>query len=737
MVLATSSHLLSSLSLSLRTLVVLFIFLTQDHQTQAAPLLTQPQADNMQKQDGGSHALLELFSGRSVSLKMSTPFLLVRIDAVADQLGSSSATSSPLNVNVVPVVVRTGTIWVTQGVQSPAASSTIVPKPPMSVTNAKKTTATTSSTHAQPVHTIIQTHTATYTATATRLVKVITEMDTLTFTATQTEHLTEHLKIITDTDVLSTQTQMQTGTQTLMTTTVITQDTPNPTYWSMPAQITDLDAAFGIKVFPGPRSNIELVDSIPESASAASGSASSATSSSAATSTSASATSSPDPALQAREIELSIPVLTVPLPFLEPFQIPHQFETVEGDDEESQTQSGSMLQVYYPEGSINPAGSPKGGSQFYASPLDLSSAQSVSLSYSVFFPADFDFVLGGKLPGLYGGRTGCSGGDDAEDCFSTRMMWRKGGAGELYLYAPKQAQTSSLCEDPHSVCDSDYGLSVGRGSFVFKRGGWTNINQTVVLNTPGEQDGKFTLYVDGQKVLEREDILYRNKPSPGGSGDNDDERKGGKGDAGDDKGKGGEGTGGNNSAPSDKPTLKPKPKPVPSPSIPAHIPSIPVAGNPGQGGLGGLLGGLGSILGGGSASGGSSGLLGGILRREDNSFGLRVVPANEKQNQWVWNLGVEVVPEAELEQVELVEGLEEMQEVEVVDDLLDAESSDVPMEEASSQSDMFGIEEDDGGQTIGFQGIFFSTFFGGHEEEYATPKDQYVWFKEFELSVHE
>jgi hypothetical protein len=29
---------------------------------------------------------------------------------------------------------------------------------------------------------------------------------------------------------------------------------------------------------------------------------------------------------------------------------------------------------------------------------------------------------------------------------------------------------------------------------------------------------------------------------------------------------------------------------------------------------------------------------------------------------------------------------------------------------------------------------FYSTFFGGHDPEYASPKDQYVWFKDFAIS---
>jgi hypothetical protein len=95
--------------------------------------------------------------------------------------------------------------------------------------------------------------------------------------------------------------------------------------------------------------------------------------------------------------------------------------------------SSSFLQLLFPQDSIDPARKPTGGAEFYATPLDISSAQNVSLKYSVFFPTDFDFVLAGKMPGLYAGHRGCSGGNAALDCFSTRLMWRKEGAGELYL----------------------------------------------------------------------------------------------------------------------------------------------------------------------------------------------------------------------------------------------------------------------------------------------------------------
>jgi hypothetical protein len=65
---------------------------------------------------------------------------------------------------------------------------------------------------------------------------------------------------------------------------------------------------------------------------------------------------------------------------------------------------------------------------------------------------------------------------------------------------------------PQTVCDQTYGFSIARGSFSFSRGAWTNVSQTVVLNTPGVQDGGFILEVDGRVAIDRTDVFYRDKP---------------------------------------------------------------------------------------------------------------------------------------------------------------------------------------------------------------------------------
>ncbi len=87
-----------------------------------------------------------------------------------------------------------------------------------------------------------------------------------------------------------------------------------------------------------------------------------------------------------------------------------------------------VLKVKYPAGSYS-TGSVKGGTQFYVYPLENVATGHVAFEFEVLFPADFDFVKGGKLPGLFGGKTGCGGGDLAMDCFSARFMWGPNGSG--------------------------------------------------------------------------------------------------------------------------------------------------------------------------------------------------------------------------------------------------------------------------------------------------------------------
>ncbi|WP_336269855.1 polysaccharide lyase [Vreelandella arctica] len=154
------------------------------------------------------------------------------------------------------------------------------------------------------------------------------------------------------------------------------------------------------------------------------------------------------------------------------------------------------LRVHYPAGSSSPSDEPLGGAGFYSDPSSLQEADRACLSYKVRFPADFDFVKGGKLPGLYGGEAP-SGGEsvDGENGFSMRLMWREEGEGELYPY----------------VVDFE-GASVGRGFWRYPTGSWVTIEQEIMLNDPKRENGVARIWVDGQPVLEQKNIVFRTTP---------------------------------------------------------------------------------------------------------------------------------------------------------------------------------------------------------------------------------
>jgi hypothetical protein len=160
----------------------------------------------------------------------------------------------------------------------------------------------------------------------------------------------------------------------------------------------------------------------------------------------------------------------------------------------SQDGRTNALEVTYPKGSIDPATTtaPSGGAGFLyplATPLLTG-----CLAYEVGFEKGFDFVKGGKQPGLYGG-TAPSGGADTSMGFSMRYMWRTGGAGEVYAYVPDKS--------------GEYGESIGRGAWSFVPGQWQRLEQEVIVNHLGQKDGVLRVWVDGKLVIERNDMLYR------------------------------------------------------------------------------------------------------------------------------------------------------------------------------------------------------------------------------------
>ncbi|TFK22687.1 hypothetical protein FA15DRAFT_595660 [Coprinopsis marcescibilis] len=180
------------------------------------------------------------------------------------------------------------------------------------------------------------------------------------------------------------------------------------------------------------------------------------------------------------------------------------------------------LQAFYPCGSLSFNFQPQGRFSFYApgpASVDLTAAKEVTFSYSVYFPKGFNYVLGGKLPGLYGGNSdgeavGCSGGSRSSACFSARIMWRSGGEGEFYTYLPpytdgRFAANGMLCNEPGSYCHPTYGTSVGHGAFSFTTGSWTTVSERVRLNDAGKANGQLQLFVNGKSVINLGGLILR------------------------------------------------------------------------------------------------------------------------------------------------------------------------------------------------------------------------------------
>ncbi|CDO71910.1 Polysaccharide Lyase Family 14 protein [Trametes cinnabarina] len=181
------------------------------------------------------------------------------------------------------------------------------------------------------------------------------------------------------------------------------------------------------------------------------------------------------------------------------------------------------MKAHFPAGSYTFTHTPPGGVSFYApgpASVDLSTAKEATLGYTVYFPSGFDFVKGGKLPGLYGGDSdseavSCSGGRRDDGCFSARFMWRTNGAGELYTYLPPDyTPNQAVCDiPPFSTCNDVYGASVARGSFAWKTGGRTAISQRVRLNDVGKQNGELEVFFNGKSVINVGGLVLRDSSS--------------------------------------------------------------------------------------------------------------------------------------------------------------------------------------------------------------------------------
>ncbi len=177
---------------------------------------------------------------------------------------------------------------------------------------------------------------------------------------------------------------------------------------------------------------------------------------------------------------------------------------------EPEGQIPKFLRVRYPEGSYAPGIAvkglaPMGGMQFTSrfANVKVPSGDAFLLSYLVRFAEDFDFVRGGKLPGLYGGTPMSGRIPSGRDGFQARVVWRKDGKGALYAYLPTSSTTYK---------GVSYGTVFGDGAWKFKPGKWTEISHYMELNQPGKSNGRMTVWIDGTPVVDECDLRFRDIP---------------------------------------------------------------------------------------------------------------------------------------------------------------------------------------------------------------------------------
>ncbi|HRD77084.1 MAG TPA: hypothetical protein PK264_14330 [Hyphomicrobiaceae bacterium] len=151
------------------------------------------------------------------------------------------------------------------------------------------------------------------------------------------------------------------------------------------------------------------------------------------------------------------------------------------------------MRIALPKGSLDPAekSALRGGVAFRWEPRTMTPKAAACLGYRVRLPADFDFAGGGRLPGLMGGeRQDSAAVPEKARAFTARPMWRAAGVVELNLETPE-------------------GLDYGPARVSMPKGQWVQIEQEIVLNTPGKRDGILRLWVDGRLASERRNVAFR------------------------------------------------------------------------------------------------------------------------------------------------------------------------------------------------------------------------------------
>lgn len=156
---------------------------------------------------------------------------------------------------------------------------------------------------------------------------------------------------------------------------------------------------------------------------------------------------------------------------------------------------GKAIRVKYPQGQMQSGPS---GAQWFIDALG--EHDELYMSYWVRFDPGFDFVLGGKLPGLGGANTF----EDRTNEWSGRLMWREQGKAEFYIHVPAGNEY-----DP----GERFWWNTEGFQATFQPGRWHHIELHIRLNTPGQFDGLMEGWFDGVKAAHYPAFYFRDAPT--------------------------------------------------------------------------------------------------------------------------------------------------------------------------------------------------------------------------------
>ncbi len=158
---------------------------------------------------------------------------------------------------------------------------------------------------------------------------------------------------------------------------------------------------------------------------------------------------------------------------------------------------GTTMRCNFPAG----IGNASGGCQFPSQFPENVKGDDLYLSYNLRFSDNFEFVMGGKLPGLKSGDGSASGGNhpNGTNGFTARIMWRPGPTLETYLYVPQNQKAI-----PNNAWGWGEDMNVN-----LKGGKWYNVEQRIKLNTPGQYDGVYQQWVDGELKINQSGLFFR------------------------------------------------------------------------------------------------------------------------------------------------------------------------------------------------------------------------------------